>query len=158
MKQPHLTLTFGPCGLQGLDYWLEKNTKKKRQVGSLHSTFPNIENLKPLASANPVPYCFNRESPCYLYIKSTVDIQPTVRLVPKPFLLCSSGDVLHLIHHPRQHSWQSSSDLVTPRTSGCNLQNTVLIYSKRFFGVLVSFRCDGILPFFQLTWNDTEGK
>lgn len=159
MKQPHLPLTFGrppgPRLLAWKKYW-------KKLVGSLHSTFPNIEKLKPLASANPVRYCFNRESPCYLYIKSTVDIQPTVRLVPKPFLLCSSGDVLHLIHHPRQHSWQSSSDLVTPRTSGCNLQNTVLIYSKKVFwcSCVISMRWH--LAFLSINiewyWREVEGN
>lgn len=113
-------------------------------------------------SQNPVPYCFNPESAVHLYIKSTVDIQPNVRLVPKPLLLCSSGDVLHLIHHPRQHSWQSSSDLVTPPISGCNLQNTVLIYSKKVLwcSCVISMRWH--LAFLSIItkwyWREVEGN
>lgn len=134
MKQPHQTLTFGPCGLQGLDYWLEKNIGKK-QAGSFDfSKHWKAETASKCKSSSLLLQPWIRSQP----IKSTVDIQPTVRLVPKPLLLCSSGDVLHLIHHPRQHSWQSSSD--NPKNIWWqlgNLQNTFLIYSKKVFLVFL---------------------
>ncbi len=149
-----MTLTFGPCGLQDLDCWLE-NYFKKKQAGWLHSTFPNVEKLTPLASANPastlnpqsifisnLPSTFNQLRPCSPRTKTIAALLEWRCSSPYPpsSTTCLAESQV-IWRNPTNIRWQLG-----------NLQSTFLIYSKMVFWwcSVVSFRCDGILPFFSI--------